>query len=339
MDQPFYNYKVVSGLDMNIDEYLQTVNLDKIHICPYEISNKGKTPFLKYIFVKYEYEHELRFPNIKLQNIDKTENIINMVKIYLYNLFSMSSFDLLIETIIVNGFYMYDDEVYLFIDISKCDLVNNHIYKITDYQFVIMDEIVNHKTSLNMNICEKNADFFIENYLFTQLYNEKKEPYEIPVICYIKCPHNKLNYTYNIGAQPADKNAILGPYYYFTDYKNVINDEFNLYTDLITHDYGIVRFAVFTGTVKYIENFHNDPCDESDIKKERINDIRLSREIEQLTIRISDHDGKWTEHFDSAYIGNIELDNGEYMKNTPILVVKNNNQQIPLSYHFSFQYA
>ena len=56
MDQPFYNYKIVSGLDINIDEYLQIAKLDKIHICSYEISNKGKIPFLKYIFVKYEYE-------------------------------------------------------------------------------------------------------------------------------------------------------------------------------------------------------------------------------------------------------------------------------------------
>jgi hypothetical protein len=51
-------------------------------------------------------------------------------------------------------------------------------------------------------------------------------------------------------------------------------------------------------------------------------------------MRISDHQGKWAETFDSCYLGSIALDNGEYLKNTPLLVVKEYNQQIPLSYHF-----
>ena len=55
---------------------------------------------------------------------------------------------------------------------------------------------------------------------------------------------------------------------------------------------------------------------------------------ENLTLRITDYDGNWAKNYDSVYIGDIELDNGEKMKNTPIYVVKKYEQQISLSYHF-----
>ena len=56
-------------------------------------------------------------------------------------------------------------------------------------------------------------------------------------------------------------------------------------------------------------------------------------------MRITDYDGKWAEEYDSCYLGHIELDNGEYLKGTPILAVKEYNQQIPLSYHYNKKIA
>ena len=50
-------------------------------------------------------------------------------------------------------------------------------------------------------------------------------------------------------------------------------------------------------------------------------------------MRISDHDGKWAETYDSSYLSNVELDNGVIFNKT-ILVLKEYEQQIPLSYHF-----
>ena len=38
--------------------------------------------------------------------------------------------------------------------------------------------------------------------------------------------------------------------------------------------------------------------------------------------------------YDSVYLGQIKLDNEEYLKNTPIFVLKDYEQQIPLSYHY-----
>ena len=51
-------------------------------------------------------------------------------------------------------------------------------------------------------------------------------------------------------------------------------------------------------------------------------------------MRITDYDGKWTEDYDSVYLGKVELDDGNFIKETPLIVVKNYNQQYPLSYHY-----
>jgi len=97
---------------------------------------------------------------------------------------------------------------------------------------------------------------------------------------------------------------------------------------------GIVRFALFTGSTKYVENMPNDPIDESDIKKQRINDESLDQNLEIQTLRVSDHDGIWARTYDSVYLGNIELDDGSFIEEAPIIVLKDYNQQIPLSYHY-----
>jgi hypothetical protein len=126
-----------------------------------------------------------------------------------------------------------------------------------------------------------------------------------------------------------DNNLLFGPYYYFTDFKNSIKQftEENMSTKG-----GIVRFALFLCITKVILNNVTDSVDESNIKRELIN--KENNLYENLTLRITDYDGKWAKNFDSVYVGKIELDNGEKLSNNPIYVVKNYEQQIPLSYHF-----
>ena len=83
--------------------------------------------------------------------------------------------------------------------------------------------------------------------------------------------------------------------------------------------------------------FDNDEIDESMIIAESIDDMKkaienLDNKKEILTLRISDHDGLWTSTYDSAYLGNLELDDGSFLDNTPMIVLKEYNQQVPLSY-------
>jgi hypothetical protein len=81
-------------------------------------------------------------------------------------------------------------------------------------------------------------------------------------------------------------------------------------------------------------NDPDDPIDESEIKKMRLNDPKIDAKYESLTIRITDYDGIWTKDYDSVYLGRIELDDGTFYKESPLYVVKDFNQQYPLSYHY-----
>ena len=62
-------------------------------------------------------------------------------------------------------------------------------------------------------------------------------------------------FLYTFGNAAKDKNAILGPYYYFTDYYNAFKDVVELEGN---SKVGIVRFALFVGNTKYYENLLND---------------------------------------------------------------------------------
>ena len=58
-----------------------------------------------------------------------------------------------------------------------------------------------------------------------------------------------------------------------------------------------------------------------------------------MTLRICDYDGVWKEKYDSVFLGKIELDNGEELKNTPMYVCKDYYSHVPLSYHYIDTYS
>ena len=248
------------------------------------------------------------------------------------------------------GFYVLDDVVKIFYDLTECKVHINDIFESNTTWFCLLDEIVNHRRVLNFSIDETITSFFKNNMDFCFLLDENNVIYEVPSVYYAgRNSSMTLNFTQMFGVSTNNKNSILGPYFYFTDYQTAVrqgcwtidNKPADKYGKVITDNEdgrykngGIVRFAIFLGKMKTIENFQSDANDMSDTKRERLQDRSLNQNIEILTMRISDHDGKWAENYDSAYIGHIELDNGEFLENTPVIVVKNYEQQIPLSYHY-----
>ena len=147
---------------------------------------------------------------------------------------------------------------------------------------------------------------------------------------------------------PPQEN-MLGPYFYFTDFHSAIKqggwskdgEHEEKYDVFITENDcgkykkgGIVRIALFIGNMLIKMNDPDDPIDESEIKKMRLNDPKIDAKYESLTIRITDYDGLWTKDYDSVYLGRIELDDGTFYKESPLYVVKDFNQQYPLSYHY-----
>jgi hypothetical protein len=351
VDPNYYDYEALDSLDQNIDEYLNNNIVSKIEICGFEIDNSGRSPFIKYLFEKSLSSNVLLFPSEKLNYEDlKSESLIIYTKIKLFNLLHSQNYNHFETKIQCKGFYVLDDVVKIFYDLTECKVHINDIFESNTMWFCLIDEIINYQCVLNFTVDENITNFFKNNMNFCFLRDKNNVRYEVPSLYYAgRNSSMTLNFTQMFGVSPSNKNNILGPYYYFTDLQTAVRDgcwtkdytPATKYGKVVTDNAdgryingGIVRFALFLGKMKKIENFQKDANDMSDTKRERLNDLSLNQPLEILTMRISDHDGKWAENYDSAYIGHTELDNGEYLENTPVIVVKNYDQQIPLSYHY-----
>ena len=351
----FYNYVALNKLVDDIDNIL--TNDIIVKITAYELKTNSKYPYLKFLLSKDELSDTLFFPEMKIlsnQDSKNSENVITLTKLKLFDLLNLNNYADFDDKIIFKGFFYIKNsrEVHIVFDLTDCKLQIYDVYRINKIWFTLLDEIINHQNICNFVIDISVTNFFINNNDFIYLKNKNGENYELPIVGYIGMngyTYNKVSFVSTFGNPTKDKTAMLGAYYYFTDFKNSIRQggwsetgtSVKIDNTLITdNEYGrykkgsIVRFALFLGKMKVIENLPNDESDSSEIKKEMIDDKKLDKNMELLTMRISDHDGKWTEFNDSVFLGKIELDNGEYLKNTPIYVLKDYEQQIPLSYHF-----
>jgi len=324
----FYNYK-----GTNLLTYEESTNYTKVYIVAYIVNTEGKYPFLRFLLEKIKDLEsnidQLNFIEIHhLSSFDKND-LVDFAKFYLYDLL-MTNYDENNELFEFKGFFNSTNNLYLFIDISKFHpkYQLNDIYLNNIIWLGLVDEIVNHKHLCNIPIHKEATNLFIQNDDFCFLLNDNNESYEIPLVSYVGKKNSLINFTYTFGQTTGEYDDVFGPFYYFTDYYNSIRNGYDP-SDVKTS--GIVRFAVFTGKTKYIENNSNDPTDESEIKQKLLS---IQPNTEHLTIRITDYDGKWANNYDSVYLGHVELDDGTCFIHNNVLVLKNYNQQVPLSYHF-----
>jgi hypothetical protein len=316
----FYYYKGLDNLEKNIDNILKYNNkIKNIFICGYRINNTELFPFLNFLLKNDIETKELVFPSLSSNELssDIISSITKKISSLFYNIVSNDKYE-------YKGFYYYKNNIYLFFDFTNCKLIINNVYKNSIIWPVLTDEIINIKHVCNIKINSIISDFFNKNMDFTILKDKNNKIYEIPCVVYIEKEISRLNFTYMFGASKPDNNLLFGYYYYFTNFKNAINQVIK------ENKSGIVRFALFMELTKVILNSISDSTDESMLKRE-LTDNNL---YENLTLRITDYDGNWSKNYDSVYVGDIELDKGEKMKNTPIYVVKKYEQQTPLSYHF-----
>jgi hypothetical protein len=284
----YYNYKpkesgrlkLLFGAHPNLNAY-------NTYICAYDVNNDGKYPFQRFILTNDIIDETLVFPQIKFAKEQSDVDIINFSKVVLFGYLMQDDFDKFNENVEFNG-YFYDDnnDLYLFYDITKCKIQLNDIEKYYNKVWlVLLDEILNCKHLCNMKINKQVTNFFNLNDDFCFLLDENNNSYELPIVSYVGKPENRLNFTYTFGETMSNKNSILGPFYYFTDYFKAFDDAFNCNG---VKKSGVVRFALFVGRVNYIENYINDIIDGSEIKMQRLEDDTLDKNMEQLLMRIAE---------------------------------------------------
>ena len=346
----YYKYKASNILTQTFDKKM--TEYKTVYLNAYDINNEGKYPFQRFLLTNTTFHKMLDFPQINISSLNCINNknyineLLNYSKVCLFDLFTeiIFDFDEFNRQIEFTGFYEFNNNLYIFYDITKLKLKLNDVFRSNNLWLALMDELTNLGHVCNIKIHDDVTHLFVfgKNSDLCFLINENETIYEIPIVSYVRKPENKLNFTYTFGQIQSNKNSLFGPYYYFTNYYNScvstaylpLNNFSNYNSNLLDIKYGIVRFAIFTCKTKYIENNVNDSIDTSVTKQQRLIDSKFNRVEEQMTMRITDHDGKWSENYDSIFLGRVELDDGNKYKYNNIIAVKDYLQQVPLSYHF-----
>lgn len=292
----------------------------KINICAYKTMN-GVVPFKVILLINDENPTIFSLPTLDIKG--PTHNFSQIDKFIFHKLSEILNINHLFKndyrekyTDYFNycGYYEYENELYVFIEIiHNVNNINNKII-ISDEtdrniaNYVLISEITNEKHLYGIQINPKLVDFVLNNISLFALHNSQGIPYEHPIIGYVGKKRELLHYICAFGISSSSFGSIFGPYYYFTNYENAKNSQC------------IFRFALCLGNTLVKENFPNDIIVESHIKEERLNMIENNNE--KMKLRISDYYGEWTSNYDSVILPNIDLDDGSHIENTPIFCIK-----------------
>jgi hypothetical protein len=339
-DDKSYYYQGLDCLSTDINELSNTVYGARVYICMYSVNTSAKHPFLEYLLLKNKH-HDI-YPDIFtfpmfLYYKDLGMDILNesdkLRELLLLKIDETKFKGYLLEE--TNGM----NDVYLFYELDKSleDIGKGEIYRNNLLWKVTMDEMVNSRLVCNFQIDDSVTVFFIKNSQFMFLYkydnNENNIIYETPTVVYNGVDESKLYFTYVFGVPKTSYEAIMGPFYYFTDYRNAIKmsmDSIKNSDEISNKKIAIIRSVVFLGINKVPMNYPEDKHDESET-----NSILTSLDNSNAdTNRISDHNGLWSNTYDSVYLGKLLLDNGKTLEGGPLWVVKSYEQQASLSYHY-----
>ena len=315
---PKYNYGALESLTKNIGEI---TDVDHVVICPYNINSDGVAPFLQFGLINDGI-------SLNFIKILWTEFSVDLDK--------LSNF---------HGHLLENRTLYLFFD-YRPDNEDIFLLLFPVQSFVLADEIMNHRMVCRATISIDVLDFFTRHNEFLYLENHRGKIYESPVVVYRGTYAENATFMSTFGVACSQSDAVVGPYYYFTDYINAMkqgivpteeqlaNNEFKKYLSADNkYKHGsVLRFAVFLGKSKVVLNRPSDNIDESQMKKHLLSNDETSS-MARLTMRISDYDGTWTNQYDSVYVGKVDLDDGCKYMNSPLWVVKDYSQQTFLSSH------
>jgi hypothetical protein len=376
LDNKSYYYQAKDYLNDDINTvYNNCLDGARIHLCLYNVNTSAKHPFLEFYLIKNRhddfYPDILSFPSFfyynEMNNDISTESqkMFKMLFIDVANI----KFDgyLLEETNHLSDLYLFyeyknvADETLTLTPTPTTDnaIGSGEMYRNDIVWKVVVDEIVNSRLVCNFPIDDMVTYFFLKNpqFMFLYKYNNKNNNiiYETPTVVYHGVNASMLYFQYIFGIPKTNYDGIMGPFYYFTNYKNAVNmsidsyknknksapdsqiTQSNLLSDVLSTTFmntdkklGIIRSVIFLGVNKVPMNYPNDESDNS-----YHSSILSSIDNENAQInRITDHNGIWTEKYDSVYVGKLILDNGKLISGTPLWVVKDYNQQSSLSYHY-----
>ena len=327
-----FNYPIHDIVNTDFKHISTTYS--KIAVCPYFITTcKNRhgvyKPYIQYLLYKYPTNNK-KVSNLLVFPFIDTKKSVNI----------KSTANKLLKTVIkvkINptGFLESNNTIFVFYNLSSVDDYSQQpraeqqwlklLKKSNDLWWVLMDEICNHRSSLNFPIHKSVTRLFYQNPILIYLKQDTKK-IDIPIVGYYGNYYKFLPIIISLGQKPTTwPNIEFGPYFYFTDYtgafryagwtknykqRKVYNKEIADKNGKIIKG-GIIRFALF------MEKTH----------------VLLDMKDSKISKYINDTNSEWIKHYNSLYLGRVPRVNGSVWHMNPRYVVSRFEQQLPLSLH------
>lgn len=353
-----YEYKIEKTLSTNFDEIVVTLGKTRIYLVIHKVNTSGMYPFLQFMLYKYPitknkdgtvnaFSEKCFFP---FKGIKKDGSVKEFVDQFITKI--------LRKTVEPSGFIQEDNDVYVFVNLDN--VINNieFIERKDTWIWSCVHEIVNQKSVLNFPIHKSVFSIFLKypnmNYLYKTGSNDV---YEVPTIGYHGTYYTIVPFILSYGLRASTLNSMMGPYFYFGTYKKavryagwtstykkrfiddkLVTDENGKYIHMEDTEKGnpgaLVRFALFLGKTKVFLNHPTERDDYSTLELSYKDGAPGLKKYREKIIKLHDHDGIWAEDYDSAYIGSVKLSTGKKFMSNPEFIVKQFEQQLPISYHY-----
>ena len=232
------------------------------------------------------------------------------------------------------GFIQNDNTIFVFYNLSAVDEYSTIpraeqqwfklIKESNNLWWVLIDEICNHRKSLNFPIHKSVTSLFYQNPILIYL-KQKTKNIDIPIVGYYGNYYKFLPIIASLGQKPTTwPNLEFGPYFYFTSYT------------------GAFRYAGWTSNYKRRKVYNKEIANEDGKTIKRWyysicfiygEDTPFTRYEKIVKFPKYMHKSEWTKHYNSLYLGRVPRINGSVWHMNPRYVVKTFDQQLPLSLH------
>ena len=135
--EEFFTYDALNLLHNDLFNVLSQVKIDDVILVPFKINFSCRNPFNTFLLTN-DFTDSLNFPCVNVSNANESdEYFLSIVYCYLYSLLlsndniDCSKYDLetFASVIEFKGVYIYENNVYAFIDLTKLDIhINLMIY-------------------------------------------------------------------------------------------------------------------------------------------------------------------------------------------------------------------
>jgi len=193
---------------------------NNIKLIFYHINHETIYPFIQIMLYNYNFNIPFFVPNVQklifpsilyFDKIELNHSILDYLNESLLNIDYLITPDEL-EKVKMNGYCIFNNEIYLFIDISILKLERLFLKKDSNIWFALSTEIINTTHICDIHICKEVTNFFINNIHYLNTNDDILYPN--PDVVYVGNYLKKVEFQNMFGISKSEKK--FGYHYYFT---------------------------------------------------------------------------------------------------------------------------